>query len=163
MGIEDSLCPRHLPIIAHTTIHFSQNAVTQLRISCLHLIKLHPNSGILARKGEKDRTYFIRKASHDYLRHSEQNALQLGDRKQTFLTVLGTEIEFVKTHFMGEKNAWAFGNGQMEVNSGIHRVLKLLKCLLFYSSCMTFGLFSLFPLSWRCVLFPLLCPVLTDP
>lgn len=102
MGIEDSLCPRQLPIIAQTTIHFSQKAVTQLRISCLHLIKLHSNSG--TRKGEKDRTYFIRKASHDYLRHSDQNASRLEDKKQKFLTVLGTETDFVKTHFMGGKN-----------------------------------------------------------
>lgn len=107
MGIEDRLCPRHLPIIAKTTIHFSENAVTQSRIFCLHLIKLHPNSGILARKGEKDRTYFIRKASHDYLRHSDQNASQLRDGKQKFLTVLGTESNFVKRHFMG--------GGQMKV------------------------------------------------
>lgn len=155
MGIEDCLCPRHLPIIAQTTIHFSQNAVTQLRISCLHLIKLHPNSGILTRKGEKDRTYFIRKASQDYLRHSDHNALQHGDRKQKFLTVLETEREF-KTNF----NAWE----QMEVNKGIHRVLKLLKCLLFYNYSMPFGLFFFsFPLSWSCVLFLLWCPVLTDP
>lgn len=131
MGIEDSLCPRHLPIIAQTTIHFSQNAVTQLRISCLHLIKLHPNSGILARKGEKDRTYFIRKASHDYLRHSDQNTSQLGDRKQKFLTVLRTETDFVKTHFMGKKKHCMRANGGQQWNTQSTETVKMLAFLQF--------------------------------
>lgn len=146
MGIEDSLCPRHLPIITHTTIHFSQNAVTVAYL-------LPPSDQITSkfRNSCKERgegqNLFYQKGVSRLLASFRPQCFTGGDRKQTFLTVLGTEIEFVKTHFMGGKNARAFGNGQMEVNSGIHRVLKLLKCLLFYSSCMTFGLFSLFPLS----------------
>lgn len=140
VGIEDSLCPRHLPIIAQTTIHFSQNPVTQLRILCLHLIKLHPNSGILARQGEKDRTYFIRKASHDYLRHSDQNASQLGDRKQKFFDSFGSwDRPPPHTHFVwGKKKNCMRANGNKQWNT------QCWNCLLFYSSSMTFGFFLFF-------------------
>lgn len=43
-------------------------------------------------------------------------------------------------------------------NNGIHRVLKLLKCLLFYSSSMTFGLFYFISIVLKVYSFPSLVP-----
>lgn len=66
------------------------------------------------------------------------------ERENKSLTVLGTETEFVKRHLMEEKLHESKWKSIME-----RGVLKLLFC----SSSMTFGLFFLFLLSWRCILF----------
>lgn len=66
VGIEDSLCPRHLPITAHSTITppTPEKAVTQSVIFCLHPIKLQLNSQIqesLEGKGGEGQSVFYLK------------------------------------------------------------------------------------------------------
>lgn len=61
VGIEDSLCPRHLPIIARSTITFpkSCHTISYLLPPSDQITVELTKSGILGRKGEKEGAYFI--------------------------------------------------------------------------------------------------------
>lgn len=60
----------------------------------------------------------------------------------------------------GGKKHCMRANGSQQWNTQSTGTVKMLAFLQFPT---TFGLFSVFPLSWRCILFPLWCPVPTDP